>query len=80
MENLQRIFHDATFSPIFKRNPKYPDVKTARINYSDIRNYECIIRNMKEWEDNSFWDDEEAEIVAKYQSIEMLVDDGWRLD
>lgn len=79
IKNLEKITNDAALSPIFKRNPKYPVEGVARISYSDIMDYKFVIRNDKDFSDNSCWS-EDADIIVEYKCIEDLVDDGWRLD
>ena len=78
--NIERIFNDGALSPVFKHNPKFPiDGGVPRIAYNDVMDYKCIIRHDKAFNDNSFWS-EDADIIIEYNSIEELVEDGWRLD
>ena len=81
IENLKRIFNDGALSPAFHPNQKY-QVKgrgIIRIAYGDVMDYKYIIRYDKSFSSNSYWN-ENAEVIAEYESIENLVDDGWRLD
>ncbi len=79
-KNLERIFSDGALSPVLKRNPKYPiEEGVPRIVYSDIMDYKFIIRHDKNFSGNSFWS-EDADVIVTYNSIEELVNDGWRLD
>ena len=79
-KNLERIFSNGSLSPVFKQNPKYPiKYGVPRIAYSDIMNYKFMIRHNKNFSENSFWN-EDAEVIVSYNSIEELVNEGWRLD
>lgn len=82
-KNLDAIYDAASMAPIFKSNPKYCIGKFAEltpyISYNDVRNYKYIIRGRPDSEQNHF-DDQEREIIAKYDNVESLVNDGWRLD
>jgi hypothetical protein len=81
VKNLQQIFDEARFSPVFRENPKYNIEGVARIDYDDIMNDRCIIKADKNFPDSgSFWVGKGAEIIAQYKSVQDLVDDGWRLD
>jgi hypothetical protein len=80
IENLKRIFADASSSPVFKGNDKYPTEGVPRIAYSDVMDFKYNIRVDTEFDAGpSFWD-EKTPVIVKYTSIEDLVDDGWRLD
>lgn len=83
--NLRRIFDEASRAPCFKRNPKYPlarAVGAPRISYGDIMEENVVIRidTTSVLQRTAFWDDAAAPVIANYDSIEALVDDGWRLD
>ncbi len=81
ISQLQRIFSTASLAPVFKKNEKYTVDGVPRITYDDIMNYRCIIRCDKGFpKSGMFWSDEEAFVVAEYNSITELVDDGWRVD
>jgi hypothetical protein len=83
VRNITNIFHAARRTPVFKPNPKYCTGKfadlTAYISYNDVMSYKFIIRGRPTSEHNSF-DAQEREIIAEYDSLESLVNDGWRLD
>lgn len=84
-KNLERIFADAIYPPIFKSNPKYcKDNFTGAIpfiSYDDVMNWKYIIRAGKSMEnDVENYNAEECPIIIPYNSIEDLVNDGWRLD
>lgn len=79
LTNLQRIFRDAAMSPIFRRNPKYQGDGAFRIAYSDVMNHKYIIRIGGMFNGGGFWDEETAAVVS-YETLEALVEDGWRLD
>lgn len=82
-KNLEAIFSAASLAPVFKSNPKHCIGKFADlipyISYDDVMNYKFIIRVRPIGEQNSF-DAKEREIIAEYDSLESLVNDGWRLD
>lgn len=81
VSELQSIFNAASIAPVFKENKKYTVNGIPRITFSDIMNYKCIIRCDKGFpKSGMFWSDETAFVVAEYNSIAELVDDGWRLD
>ena len=77
--NLEKIFDDGALSPVFKTNAKYRGDGVPRIAYSDVMDRRYIIRWDNSWDNNAFWD-KQTEIAATYESIEALVNDGWRLD
>jgi len=81
--HLKRIFDDASMSPAFHSHPKYCIGKFMNmipyISYNDIMNRKCIIRARPVYKYNSF-DSEERDIIIQYESIEKLINDGWRLD
>ena len=82
-KNLEAIYNAASLAPVFKHNPKYSTGKfnglTPYISYDDIMNYKFIIRGRPVNEYNPF-DAQKREIIAEYNTIEELVNDGWRLD
>jgi len=82
-KNLEVIYNAASMAPVFKSNPKYCigrfEDLTPYISYNDIMSYKYIIRGRPVEEHNSF-DAQEREIIVEYDSLESLVNDGWRLD
>ena len=82
-KNLETIYSAASMAPVFKPNSKYCINKfaglTPYISYNDIMSYKFIIRGRPIGEHNSF-DALERDIIAEYDTIESLVNDGWRLD
>ena len=82
-KNLEAIYSAASMAPVFKSNPKHCTGKfadlTPYISYNDVMSYKFIIRGRPNDEHNSF-DFQEREIIAEYDSLESLVNDGWRLD
>jgi len=82
-KNLESIYNAASMAPVFKPNPKYCTGKFADlipyISYNDVMSYKYIIRGRPTNEHNSF-DAQEREIIAEYDSLENLVNDGWCLD
>lgn len=79
IKNLEKIFNDACFSPAFHQHEKYPIEGLPRISYDDVMNYKYIIRNDRDRSGNTCWS-KNSDMIVEYQSIEDLVDDGWRLD
>ena len=87
LQNLYHISAHANYAPVFRDNPKYP-IKSGcvRIAHGDLMAYRWILRRHKNIRGdlmdakNIFWDNQDAEIIAQYPSMEALVDDGWRLD
>jgi hypothetical protein len=81
INKLQRIFGAASLSPVFKDNEKFDLDGVPRIAYDDVMERRCIIRCDDRFpESGGYWSGREVPVVAQYQSIEELVDDGWRLD
>jgi hypothetical protein len=82
-KNLEAIYSAASLAPVFKSNPKHCIGKfaglTPFISYNDVMEYKFIIRGRPIGEHNSF-DAAERDIIAEYDSLESLVNDGWRLD
>ena len=81
LRHLEAIYQQASFSPHFKPNPKFPGDggHEFRIAYRDVMGYRYVIRKAPLYSDQMLWSDE-TEIVAEYRSLEELVGDGWRLD
>jgi hypothetical protein len=81
LDHLDSIFHNGSYSPLFKHNPKYPvnAGDALRIAYDDVISYNYVIRKDPSASSDTCWS-EESEIVADYDSLQELVDDGWRLD
>jgi len=81
-KNLEAIYSAASMSPVFKSNPKYCTGKFAEltpyISYNDVMSYKFIIRGRPVGEVNTF-DAKDREIIAEYDSLESLVNDGWHL-
>jgi len=82
LQQLRQIYDGALMAPKFKRRDQDSTKKDPGppfIRYSDIMADRYIVRRGgKDWM-NSFCD-EETEILATYESLEELVDAGWRLD
>lgn len=79
LKNLERIYYEASLSPVFKKNSKYQGDGIPRIAYSDVRNHNYTIRWDKSWDGGLYWD-EDTEVIANYETIDALINDGWRLD
>lgn len=85
LRNLGLIYRDASLAPVFKSNPKHCKGEFADsvpyIAYGDVMDYKYIIRARPLLADtNGGFDYEERKVIVEYESIEALVDDGWRLD
>jgi len=82
VRNIENVFDTGRMSPSFRINSKYCIGKFKNmfpyISYNDLLNHNYIIRARPLGEYNSF-DSEDREIIVKYDSIEQLVQDGWRL-
>lgn len=82
MRQLREIYDGALMAPKFRRMKKFQTEKDPGppfIRYSDVMKDRYIIRRGGiDWM-NSFCD-EETEIIATYNSLLELVNDGWRLD
>ena len=81
ISNLESIFSAASNAPVFKGNPKYGVDGTARIGYNDVMNCKYIIRCDSGFPTSGgYWSGKDSKIIAQYNSISEVVDDGWRLD
>lgn len=82
VRQLREIYDGALMAPKFRRMKKFQTEKDPGppfIRYSDVMKDRYIIRRGgKDWM-NSFCD-EETEVIAAYNSLAELVNDGWRLD
>jgi hypothetical protein len=84
IKNIEYIFSTSSLAPVFKLNPKYSigDLAglTPYIAYDDVMSYNYIIRGRALQEPINNFDNEKRIVIAEYDSIESMVDDGWRLD
>jgi len=81
ISNLQEILGGALMSPVFRENPKYTADGVPRIDYNDVMSNKYVIKCDTDFPGSgSYWCNENAVAIARYSSIEELVDDGWRLD
>jgi len=83
-KHLGLIYRDASMAPCFKGNPKYcigkfADV-TPYIRYDDVMNHLFVIRARPYGESINSFDNEERQIIVEYDSMDSLINDGWRLD
>ncbi len=80
IKNLDTIYADASMAPVFRSNAKYCVGQfaglTPYISYGDIMGYKFVIRATSDFEDKS----DTNPVIIEYESIEELVNDGWRLD
>lgn len=83
-KNLDAIYRDASFAPVFKKNPTYCIGKfadaTPYVSYDDVMDNKFIIRARPLGEEINSFDSQAREIIKEYHSSEDLVNDGWRLD
>jgi hypothetical protein len=82
LQQLRQIYDGALMAPKFRRRDQdstQEDPGPPLIRYSDVMADRYIVRRGGEDWMNSFCD-EETEILATYESLEELVDAGWRLD
>ena len=83
IKNIEYIFSTSSLAPVFKQNPKYSigDLSglTPYIAYDDVMSYNYIIRGRSLQEPINNFDNEKRIVIAEYDSIESMVDDGWRL-
>ena len=81
---LERIFSSALIAPVFHRHPKYCINQFSDlipyISYDDVMGYRYIIRGRPLMAEMNLYDFEAREIIAEYDSIDELVNAGWRLD
>ena len=84
---LQNVFDNwMPPTPAFKSNHEgVPEGCVPYISTSDVHDYNYIIRAIPSevffsHDDESYEKKENGEIIARYDSLEDLVADGWRLD
>lgn len=81
-KRLEIIFRDPTFAPIFKQNPKYCVNQFAEltpyISHKDIIKNRVYIRGCPIGSGLSY-DSGQRDVIVTYNSIDELVNDGWRL-
>ena len=84
LEILKEIYRTADISPIFRPNPLFAGVmdedSAAYIALDDVLGYRYIVRLMPEGGATSFPITEYGTIIAEYNSLEELLNDGWQLD
>jgi hypothetical protein len=78
--NLKAIYSAASLAPVFKENAKFCVNQFAElmpyIAYGDVMSYKFVIRATSDYNDKS----ETNSVIVEYDSIDELVNDGWRLD
>jgi len=82
IKNLQKIFSYMHIQPVFKKNDKYSEQLTngaGMICYADLFKNNYVIRRGS-FSNFQYEVDENSEIIASYESIEQMINDGWRLD
>lgn len=82
-KHLTDIYSFASMAPVFKRHLKYCtgiyEGCIPYISFDDVMNYRYIIRGRPTGINNRF-DFEEREIIMEYETMDELINDGWRLD
>ena len=76
---LNDIFSEANYSPVFRPHDGVPEGMVAYISLDDVLNYQYIIRILPIEEVTQPILEKGIE-VARYESLEALVSDGWELD
>ena len=83
LKSLKEIFQEASFAPLFKRNPKHCIRQFANltpyISYDDLRNNKYIIRGSSIGIKNACTTEKRI-IIVEYSNIDELINDGWQLD
>ena len=83
LKTLRAIFQEASFAPLFKRNPKYCVRQFANltpyISYDDLRNNMYIIRGGSLGTKNANTSERRI-VIVEYADIDELINDGWQLD
>ena len=83
LKTLKAIFQEASFAPLFKRNPKHCVRQFANltpyISYDDLRNNKYIIRGSSIGTKNAN-NSERRIVIVEYADIDELINDGWQLD
>ena len=84
---LQNVFENwMPPTPVFKdSHPDVPDGMVPYISCSDVHDYHYDIRvvsldDFTSGDDDRYEKLENGEIIAHYDSLEELVEDGWALD
>ena len=77
---LEKIYSDALHAPVFKSNSKFCIEQFARLTpyiaFGDVMNNKFIIRGTNDYNNKS----ESNPILVEYNSMDELLEDGWRLD
>lgn len=76
---LKDIFSKANYSPVFRPHDGVPEGMVAYISLDDVLNYQYIIRILPIDKVTQPILEKGVE-VARYESMEALVSDGWELD
>jgi len=79
LPHLEKLYESGFTRIHFHHNPKYPAVEGCNVYYigfSDIFAYKYIIRAGIYGKYN----DDTDPIVASYDSLKAILEDGWRLD
>ena len=83
IKSLKAIFQEASYAPLFKRNPKYCVRQFANltpyISYDDLKNSRYIIRGSAIGTKNANTSERRI-VIVEYANIDELINDGWQLD
>lgn len=79
IKTISAIYGCAFFTPVFKLNKKYMQEKKSNlipfIAKVDLENKKFVIRGTDDYENNI----ESNTLIAEYETVQELVDDGWKL-
>ena len=80
LKGLEEAFWNMFYRIHFKPNPKFgpyeEDFPTLYIGFDDMSNNDVNIR-LKSGDE---YDDSQDKVIARYESLKDLLEDGWKLD
>ncbi len=82
---FKQVYDDAKYAPFVRWNPKYKTEKyngmTPYICIDDIVNYKYVVCAIPDEEVKMMLQEQHRRnVIVEYNSIEEMVEDGWRLD
>lgn len=85
---FQRVYEDAMYAPLLRWNPKFKtnetnefDGMTPYICLNDICNYNYVVCAIPDEEVTMMLQERfRRKVIAKYDTLEEMVKDGWILD
>jgi len=82
---FKRVYDDAMYAPLLRWNPKYKTEEfndmTPYICIDDICDYNYVVCAIPDEEVTMMLQERfRRNVIAEYNSIEEMVEDGWRLD